>query len=382
MRILALVGARPNLMKVAPILRALRRHGGSFRVLLVHTGQHYDELMSGSFFQALEMPAPDVNLAVGSGSHAQQTALVMMRLEPVLIDFAPDLVMVVGDVNSTLAGALTAKKLGIRVAHVEAGLRSFDMSMPEEINRVCTDAIADDLFTTDRMADANLLREGVAAERIHFVGNVMIDSLIAHRELAASGRYFAQLGLQARRYATLTLHRPANVEAREKFAEILDALSEVAAELPILFPIHPRTRQRVEEFGFQRFFGREPGGAHIYLTEPLGYLEFLNLNIHAQLVLTDSGGLQEETTILGVPCVTLRENTEWPITITEGTNRLGGTSRRSILAAVEAALDQPLGAVRCPEKWDGKASDRIADIISQASVISNQELANNPITDS
>ncbi len=363
MRILIVAGARPNFMKVAPIMRALQQYQRNVQLRLVHTGQHYDDAMSGSFFRDLGMPEPDVNLEVGSGSHAQQTATIMQRLEPVLLEFAPQLVIVVGDVNSTLAAALTAKKLNIRVAHVEAGLRSFDMTMPEEINRLCTDAIADDLFTTDRLADANLIRQGVPADHIYFVGNVMIDSLLACCNIAASAAYPKRVGLESRKYATLTLHRPSNVESAEKFEELLGALAEVATNIPIVFPVHPRTRQRIKDFGLQPFFVDRPGQTGIWMTNPLGYVEFLSLNASARLALTDSGGIQEETTILGVPCVTLRENTERPITITEGTNHLGGTSRNSILEAVTVALNRPEGDHRIPEKWDGKAAQRIAEII-------------------
>jgi len=325
MRILVVAGARPNFMKIAPLMRAFQQYKDRVWLQLVHTGQHYDDAMSGSFFRDLGMPEPDVNLEVGPGSHAQQTATIMQRLEPVLLEFAPQLVIVVGDVNSTLAAALTAKKLEIRVAHVEAGLRSFDMTMPEEINRLCTDAIADDLFTTDRFADANLVRQGVPADHIYFVGNVMIDSLLACRDIAASVAYYERLGLEPRKYATLTLHRPSNVESSGKFIEVLGALAEVATNIPIIFPVHPRTRQRIIDFGLQRFFVDQPGRSGIWMTNPLGYVEFLSLNASARLALTDSGGIQEETTILAVPCVTLRESTERPITITDGT-KLGGTS--------------------------------------------------------
>ncbi len=363
-RILSIVGARPNFVKIAPIVRALENKKDRFIQKLVHTGQHYDDRMSTVFFNDLKLPMPDVNLGVGSGSHAQQTAAVMIRLEPLLQEFMPDLVIVVGDVNSTLASTLTAKKLGLRVAHVEAGLRSFDMSMPEEVNRLCTDAIADDLFTTDKIADENLLREGVAADRIHFVGNVMIDSLIACREFATRERFYEKLGLQSKAYATLTLHRPSNVENPDVFEEILEALSESMGDIPIVFPVHPRARQRIKDFGFDRFFTDQLDGKGIWMTEPLGYIDFLSLNMYARLALTDSGGVQEETTILGVPCVTLRKNTERPITVSEGTNRLGGVTKKSITAAVRAALtDAPIGERR-PERWDGKAAERIVDIIA------------------
>ena len=364
MRILSIVGARPNFVKIAPIIHALGQHEGRFVQKLVHTGQHYDDRMSAIFFHELKLPTPDVNLGVGSGSHAQQTAAVMVKLEPVLQEFVPDLVIVVGDVNSTLAATLTAKKLGISVAHVEAGLRSFDMTMPEEINRLCTDAIADLLFTTDRLADQNLLREGVAADRIHFVGNVMIDSLLACREVADKERIYERLGLLPKAYATLTLHRPSNVESPEVLETILTALSNSVGDLPIVFPCHPRTRQRVKDYGFERFFTDRPVGQGIWMTEPMGYVDFLSLNMYARLALTDSGGVQEETTILGVPCVTLRKNTERPITVSEGTNRLGGVTRQSIVGAVQAALADVQTDVRRPERWDGQAAARIIEIIA------------------
>jgi UDP-N-acetylglucosamine 2-epimerase (non-hydrolysing) len=327
--------------------------------------------MSGSFFQDLDLPLPDIKLEVGSGSHAQQTAAVMLRLEPVLLEFKPDIMIVVGDVNSTLAGALTAKKIGIRVAHVEAGLRSFDMSMPEEINRICTDAISDYLFTTDRMANENLLREGVSPDRIYFVGNVMIDSLLAWQAIATGARTHERLGVEEGRYATLTLHRPSNVDTKEKLSEILSAVMEVSSDFPIVFPVHPRTRRRVEDFGLQRFLSGRTNHSGIWMIEPLGYIEFLSLNMSARLALTDSGGVQEETTILGIPCVTLRDNTERPITVIQGTNRLGGTNRKSIIEAISAALAQSTAEMLRPENWDGKASERIAQIISTISVQPN-----------
>ncbi len=363
MRILSVVGARPNFMKVAPIMKALERRGGAFEQRLVHTGQHYDARMSDAFFTDLGMPTPDVNLGVGSGSHAEQTARVMLAIEPVLQDFAPDLVIVVGDVNSTLACALTAKKLGQRVAHVEAGLRSFDMTMPEEINRLCTDAIADVLFTTDRFANENLKREGVDASRVHFVGNVMIDSLLQHRDAARNLAFGKHLGLLPGQYATLTLHRPSNVDHREKLAGILDAIGTALGDMPVIFPVHPRTRQRIAAFGLLDRFVDAPTRPGLFLMEPLGYLELLGLNETAMVVLTDSGGIQEETTILGVPCVTLRENTERPITVSEGTNQLGGTTRNGILAAIERAR-RMRGTPRRPELWDGHAADRIVEIIT------------------
>jgi len=360
MKILSVVGARPNFMKVAPIIRAMERHAHPFHSVLVHTGQHYDARMSDSFFEDLRMPEPDFNLEVGSGSHAAQTAAVMTRIEPVLQEVRPDLVLVVGDVNSTLAATITAKKLHLRVAHVEAGLRSFDMAMPEEINRLCTDVIADDLFTTDRMADENLRREGVAQERIHFVGNVMIDSLMASLPAARRLNQAAAFGLAPRGYAVLTLHRPSNVDDPAQLEQIMGAILDGVTDLPIVFPAHPRTADKLKSLARLA----RPGAERLRIVEPMGYLEFQSLVSDAGLVLTDSGGLQEETTVLRVPCVTLRENTERPITIEQGTNRLAGVSRAGILAAIEAALATDPGAARIPELWDGRTAERIVQTIA------------------
>lgn len=365
LRILCVVGARPNFMKVAPIIKVLSQSPDRFRPQLVHTGQHYDARMSDAFFQALNLPQPDVNLEVGSGSHAEQTGLVMIRLEPVLMKAGPHLVIVVGDVNSTLAAALTARKLNIAVAHVEAGLRSGDWSMPEEINRVATDAISNFLFTTDRFADANLRREGIGASRIHRVGNTMIDSLYAHLPAAERLRQHERYGLEPGQYATMTLHRPANVDRPEKLAEILESICKGVGDLPVIFPIHPRTRARIEEHGLGRYFAQRLGRSGIQLIEPLGYLEFLSLNRHARLVLTDSGGLQEETTVLGVPCVTLRENTERPITIEDGTNLLAGTDGEQIARTIATVLSAPPRLRPPPPLWDGKAADRIVTVIEK-----------------
>lgn len=359
MKILSVVGARPNFMKVAPIASALKAHAGRARHILVHTGQHYDKKMSGSFFERLGLAEPDFNLGVGSGTHAEQTGRVMIAIEPVLQEVKPDVVIVVGDVNSTLAAALTAKKLLIPVAHVEAGLRSFDMTMPEEINRRCTDAIVDFLFTTDRLANENLTREGIAEDKIHFVGNVMIDSLLAHREIAEKMRRYESFGMESGRYGVLTLHRPSNVDDAKTLATILDAIIEATAGLPIIFSVHPRTRARIKQFGLENRLASEGAKRGIIPTDPLDYLEFLSLNCSARLVLTDSGGLQEETTILGVPCVTLRSTTERPITISEGTNRLAGTTSAGIIDAIAAALKGPVRIATHPEKWDGKAGERI-----------------------
>ena len=359
MKILNVVGARPNFMKMAPIIEAMDRHPDRLHHLLVHTGQHYDERMSKAFFADLGMPRPDIDLEVGSGSHAEQTARIMVEFEKVCLREKPDLVIVVGDVNSTMACTITAKKLGIRVAHVEAGLRSRDMSMPEEINRLCTDVLCDYLFTTDRLADENLKREGISPDKIFFVGNVMIDTLLRHKEMASRLHLREELGLEPGGYATLTLHRPSNVDDRPTLERILDALDEIAKAVPIVFPIHPRTRKMADRFGLSSRFsnGREVRG--IWVTEPLGYLEFLHLNLTAKMTLTDSGGLQEETTVLGVPCITLRENTERPITCTEGTNVIVGTDRAKILEAARRVLDGDAPAGRVPERWDGQAAERI-----------------------
>ena len=363
MKIINIVGARPNFMKMAPIIEALNRYPDSFEHLLVHTGQHYDQRMSKAFFDDLGMPKPDIDLEVGSGSHAEQTARIMVEFEKVCLKEKPDLVIVVGDVNSTMACTITAKKLGIKVAHVEAGLRSRDMSMPEEINRLCTDVLCDYLFTTDRLADDNLLAEGVAADKIFFVGNVMIDTLEHHREKAAQLNLLPEMGLAPQAYATLTLHRPGNVDDRDTLKGILDALKEISQQLPIIFPIHPRTRKMVESFGFEDYFSSGLKVEGIWLTEPLGYLEFLHLNMNARLVLTDSGGLQEETTVLGVPCITMRPNTERPITCVEGTNVLVGSQREDILNAAQEVFAGKGSVGQIPEKWDGGAAERIVDVL-------------------
>jgi UDP-N-acetylglucosamine 2-epimerase (non-hydrolysing) len=363
MKIINVVGARPNFMKMAPIIEAMDRFPDRINHLLVHTGQHYDRRMSKSFFEDLGMPRPNIDLGVGSGSHAEQTGRVMVEFERVCLREKPDLVIVVGDVNSTMACTITAKKLGIKVAHIEAGLRSRDMGMPEEINRLCTDVLCDYLFTTDRMADENLGREGVAPEKIHFVGNVMIDSLLKHREIAAELGLLEDLGLAPGGYATMTLHRPSNVDDRDTLREVLEALSVIAGEIPIVFPIHPRTRKMAREFGLDGFFNEAKDIEGIWITEPMGYLEFLHLNMNARMVLTDSGGLQEETTVLGVPCITLRHNTERPITTTEGTNRIVGNSRQAILNAAREVLNGEGPAGKIPEKWDGRAAERIVEVI-------------------
>jgi UDP-N-acetylglucosamine 2-epimerase (non-hydrolysing) len=371
MRLLSVVGARPNFMKIAPIVDELKKFS-DIEHCLVHSGQHYDELLSGNFFTDLGLPKPDVNLQAGSGSHAVQTAEIMKGLEPVLLDYKPLMVLVVGDVNSTIAAALTAVKLGIGVAHIEAGLRSFDMTMPEEINRKLTDTIASLLFVTEQSGVENLKHEGVPSEKIFLVGNVMIDSLLRHRELAAQSPFLDQLGVLQngngrRPYGVLTLHRPSNVDDPKTLQGILSAVNTVAAELPIFFPIHPRTRKNVEKFGFMRYLS--PAGigtsAGIVALDPLGYLDFLSLNNSARIVLTDSGGIQEETTVLGVPCLTLRENTERLATVTHGTNQIVGVNPERIVAAAQAILQQRTPQPRRPPLWDGKAASRIVAIIRE-----------------
>jgi UDP-N-acetylglucosamine 2-epimerase (non-hydrolysing) len=322
---------------------------------LVHTGQHYDVKMSDVFFQDLGMPAPDVHLGVGSGSHAQQTAKVMVEIEPVLLREKPDVVVVAGDVNSTIAVALVAAKLGLKIAHVEAGLRSRDWTMPEEINRVLTDRLSDFLFTPSRDGDENLAHEGIDPARVHFVGNVMIDSLQAALPRARESRIHERLEIVPKGYALATLHRPANVDEPAVLGGFMRALAEVASDLPVVFPIHPRTRARL---------GPETWPASLKLIEPLGYLDFLALTDGARLVLTDSGGIQEETTALGVPCLTLRDNTERPVTVTVGTNQLVGTNPDRIAPAAREVLSGRTRRGAIPELWDGHAADRIADILA------------------
>jgi len=345
-------------MKMAPIIEAMNNHPEKIQRLLVHTGQHYDEKMSKSFFDDLGMPKPDIDLGVGSGSQAEQTGKIMIAFEKVCEVEKPDLVIVVGDVNSTMACTITAKKLGIRVAHVEAGLRSRDMNMPEEINRLCTDVLCDHLYTTDRIADENLRNEGVAEEKIHFVGNVMIDTLLKHKQMAARLDLRESLGLKAGEYATLTLHRPSNVDDKQVLQGILDVLQEISRELPIIFPIHPRTRKMVDQFNLGHYFNKS-----FRLTDPLGYLEFLHLNMQAKLVLTDSGGLQEESTVLGVPCITMRNNTERPITCEVGTNVMVGNQPDEIRKQTRKILNGNVRQGSIPEKWDGRAAERIVEHI-------------------
>ncbi len=361
MRLLHIVGARPNFMKAAPVWLAVAEAGG-FDQELVHTGQHYDVNMSDIFFAELGLPAPHYYLGVGSGTHAQQTAAVMVAFEQTLAEARPDLVLVYGDVNSTVAAALVCARLLLPVAHVEAGLRSGDRTMPEEINRLLTDQIADLLFTPSADGDVNLLREGVAPEKIIRVGNVMIDSLVRLLPLARRSGVLDRLGLAPRRYAALTLHRPSNVDDPARLRELLETLGDLSARLPIVFPVHPRTRKRIEDLGLN-------ATGDIRLTEPLGYLEFLHLMSEARLVLTDSGGIQEETSYLGIPCLTLRANTERPITVDHGTNTLVGLEVERLADLFNAILDgtylwdrRPAGGIPL---WDGQAARRIVAALEQ-----------------
>jgi UDP-N-acetylglucosamine 2-epimerase (non-hydrolysing) len=351
-----IAGARPNFMKIAPIAAAMRDEPG-LSARIVHTGQHYDRRMSELFFQELGIPEPELKLNVGSGTHAVQTAEIMSRLEPILLERPPAVVLVVGDVNSTVAAALVAAKLGIPVAHVEAGLRSFDRTMPEEINRLVTDVLSDLLFVSEPSGVSNLSREGVAAEKIHFVGNVMIDTLRRFKAAADALRMPERLGLAERGYAVLTLHRPSNVDDPKRLAALLVPILELSQDMPVLFPVHPRTAEALALAGPIDRTG-------LRLLDPLGYLEFLGLMGAARLVLTDSGGIQEETTVLGVPCVTMRDNTERPVTIDEGTNRLAGTTPAGVRAAIKGALTAK-GGGRVPELWDGRAATRIVRILAR-----------------
>lgn len=420
MKIITIVGARPNFMKAAPIIAAINAHNRKIttnmaterlgtavqlRHVLVHTGQHYDEIMSGSFFSDLSLPKPDVHLGIGSGTHAAQTAEIMKKYEEIVMTEKPDVVIVVGDVNSTVACALVTSKVsfdsaGTRplIAHVEAGLRSFDRTMPEEINRIVTDHVSDLLFVTEESGLTNLNREGISPEIIHFVGNTMIDSLLAFKGKADSSTKLDELGLRSQpgqngegrkvsRYALLTLHRPANVDNRDSLQNIFAGLQELGKDCPIIFPVHPRTQKRIKEFGIDlnadvdsknvTCARQEPGGSHggMILIDPLGYLDFLCLMKNASIVVTDSGGIQEETTCLGIPCVTVRENTERPVTVEKGTNIIAGTSREGIRAAIRTQSQREAN-VSVPMHWDGKAATRIVEVLVR--VGANQKLSLRP----
>ena len=359
MKVAVIVGARPNFMKAAPLIREFRKRR-RFDCMLVHTGQHYDENMSRVFFEDLELPEPDIYLGVGSGSHAEQTARIMIAFENVVARERPDLVIVVGDVNSTLACSLVGAKALVPVAHIEAGLRSFDLAMPEEINRMVTDVLSRFCFTTSPEAETNLLRAGVEPGRIFFVGNIMIDSLLFYLEKAERSRILDELGVAPGGYVLVTLHRPSNVDESGVFAGIMEALADLARSFPVIFPVHPRTRKTIESA-----HGAIEIPEGLKLIEPLGYLDFVKAMRHARIVVTDSGGIQEETTVLGVPCITVRENTERPITVEIGTNVLVGSDPGKIRDEAARILSGPARAHRVPPLWDGKAAERIADILEQ-----------------
>ena len=379
MNVHLIVGARPNFMKAAPIIEAARQHKEKISCYLIHTGQHYDAVMSKLFFEDLGLPKPDIYLGIGSGTHAEQTAGVMVELEKIFVREKPDMVMVVGDVNSTMAGALAASKLCIPVAHIEAGLRSFDRGMPEEINRLVTDSISDYLFTTCEEADTNLLNEGHPAGHIFMVGNVMIDSLLKSQKASGSSRILDNLFLlqngQVSAYSLLTLHRPSNVDDKDTLVEIFEALRLLAKDSLIIFPVHPRTRKQIESFGMTSLFNvldADAGNGQYYskpvfdkinCTMPLGYLDFIKLLSHARLVLTDSGGIQEETTVMKVPCLTLRHNTERSITVREGTNLLVGNNKQKIIDGARSQLKKDFSSIQAPKFWDGEASRRIIHIL-------------------
>jgi UDP-N-acetylglucosamine 2-epimerase (non-hydrolysing) len=356
-KIILVGGARPNFIKIAPLYFELLKCPERFAPLIVHTGQHYDQKMSEVFFKDLGLPEPDINLEVGSRSHAVQTAKIMMAFEEVLLKHKPDLVVVVGDVNSTLACALVAAKLRIKVAHVEAGLRSFDKDMPEEINRVVTDSVSDYLFTTCEDANQNLRKEGISLDQIFFVGNVMIDSLLGYHSKISQSDVLERFQLKEKEYCLLTLHRSSNVDGKETFHKIIRAIQQISKETKVIFPVHPRTQKMMKEIQLEE--------QNLICTEPLGYLDFLKLEESARLVLTDSGGVQEETTFLKVPCLTLRENTERPVTITSGTNHLVGLDPEAIIKEVDVLLGDGYRDFALPPLWDGKASQRIVNVLKE-----------------
>ncbi|OHB71662.1 MAG: UDP-N-acetylglucosamine 2-epimerase [Planctomycetes bacterium RBG_16_43_13] len=366
-------------MKIAPILRAIHQHNSSplakevcIESLLVHTGQHYDYEMSKVFFKDLDLPEPEIYLEIGSGTHGEQTGKVIIEFEKVLFKEKPDLVIVVGDVNSTMACTLAAAKLEIPVAHVEAGLRSFDRSMPEEINRIVTDALSTFLFTPSADGDENLIKEGIAKNKIFRVGNVMVDSLLTHKEKAIESKILQTLGLQKNRpYVLLTLHRPSNVDDQESFSKIVEALTVISKKLPVIFPVHPRTKKQIDSFGLQNIFQSMDsssgiGNTGIYCTTPMGYLDFMKLEMSSTLVMTDSGGVQEETTALGVPCLTLRNTTERPVTVSEGTNTMVWNNTEKIIEEAFRIMNGGARKGTIPELWDGKTAERIVNILMEA----------------
>lgn len=358
-KVINVVGTRPNFIKIAPLIREMRRHKGISQ-LLVHTGQHYDDSMSKLFFDDLDIPKPDINLGIGSASDTTQTAKIMLKFEKVLAKEKPDLVVVVGDVNSTFAAAISAKKCGIKVAHVEAGLRSFDVQMPEEINRILTDHISDFLFTTEESGNKNLVDERIDKNKIHFVGNVMIDTLLQYKEKAKSSKILDKLELKKDDYCVLTLHRPSNVDNKKPLDRILDILYNISKILKVVFPIHPRTLKNLKKHSF---FSSLKNNKNLILTEPLGYLDFLRLMSSSRFVITDSGGIQEETTILGIPCITLRDNTERPVTAEQGTNVIVSTNKDKVIVASMKIMKGAKIKGKVPKLWDGKTAERIVDIL-------------------
>jgi UDP-N-acetylglucosamine 2-epimerase (non-hydrolysing) len=363
LKIINIVGARPNFMKIAPLIRAMNKRKDRIEYLLVHTGQHYDRNMSDNFFTQLEIPEPDINLGVGGGSHAEQTARIMIEFEKVLLQQKPDLIVVVGDVNSTIACSLVASKLGVRIAHVEAGLRSFDRTMPEEINRVLTDSIADFLFTTEAAGNMNLRRQGIPDEKIHFVGNVMIDTLVYCLD-KISNVALPFNGLIDGEYAVITLHRPSNVDDPNILGNILDAFGVISERLKLVIPLHPRTAKNIVSYGLSSKL--ENIRSNAIITEPIGYLEMLRLNRSAKMVITDSGGLQEETTFLGIPCITMRDNTERPSTIELGTNVLVGNDLNALNDNFDKIMSENFKKGTVPLLWDGKSANRIIDVMADS----------------
>jgi len=367
MKIVLIVGARPNFMKIAPLIRAIEKHNSSLKKgkhidsFLVHTGQHYDYQMSETFFEELKLPQPDIHLGIGSGTHAEQTGKTMIEIEKVLLNERPDLSIVVGDVNATLAGALAAAKLHIPVAHIEAGVRSNDKTMPEEINRLLTDHISDYLFTTSKYDDNNLRNEGISADKIFRAGNIMVDSLLYSKKIAQSSDILSQLGLERDGYALLTLHRPGNVDDKKSLTSIFTAIGDISQKIPVVFPVHPRTRRNIDAFGLERICNKASN--HLILTEPVGYLSFLNLEMNAKMVITDSGGVQVETTILGIPCLTLLDSPVWPVTHEQGTNILVGSDYRKLKEEFVKILSGKSKKGSIPELWDGKTAERIMDTI-------------------
>ena len=361
MKILNVVGARPNFMKIAPIQREMRKYP-ALTPLLVHTGQHYDEKMSKLFFQDLDLPEPDVYLGVGSGTHTEQTARIMLAFEKVIEEHQPDLVLVVGDVNSTAACSLVAAKMQVKIAHVEAGLRSFDRTMPEEINRMITDILSDFLFVTEQSGLDNLRREGIADQKVFFTGNVMIDSLVHFLEKAAESSILSDLDINSDPYTLVTLHRPSNVDVKENLAGLIQVFETISRQGKIVFPMHPRTKKMMQSYGLS---DRAAAIGNLIITDPIGYLDFMQLMQHARLVLTDSGGIQEETTYLQIPCLTVRENTERPVTITAGTNQLLGTDTQKITEAAEKIFAGQCKKGTIPELWDGHAAERIVKILTE-----------------